>query len=373
VAPEGYEQLVARARALAEQLDPIADEADSSSILDGRVRTLLAESGLARLTVPRSYGGETENVDPMAVCLVREVLMGSCSHADSLFALQGIGSYAITVGGTEEQKREWLPRVASLDAIAALALTEPEAGSDLKAITTRVTAGSGGLVVSGEKSFISNAGAASFYTTLARDGDGYSLILIPADAEGVVVSPLPRLISPHVIGDVHFNDVSLPAEARIGAAGDGFRLVLSTLAVFRISVAGAAVGLADAALREAVRHARTRQQFGRPLVELGPVAQLLADCWVDVESARALTYDTARRARDNGLAELDRSSLAKIAATEAAGRVVDRCVQVLGRFGLVEGNRIEKLYRQARPLRIYEGTSEVLRLSIARRLCKEVP
>jgi acyl-CoA dehydrogenase len=372
VLEEKYEGLVSRARALARLLEPIADEADSASTLDLRVRDAVAESGLARVTVPSAYGGESADVDPFAVCLVREILMGTCSHADSLFALQGIGSYAIALAGSAEQRQQGLPRVAALDAVAAFALTEPEAGSDLKAVTTTVTGRNGRIVVSGTKSFISNAGAADFYTTLARDGDGFSLVLVPADAPGVHVMPLPPLIAPHVIGDVQFDEVTLPSSARIGAAGDGFGLVLSTLAVFRISVAGAAVGLADAALRETVRHARTRQQFGRPLAELGPVASLLADSWADVESTRLLTYDTARRAQSNARAELDRSSLAKLAATEAAGRVVDRCVQIMGRFGLVNGSRVEKLYRQARPLRIYEGASEVLRLGIARRLCKEV-
>jgi acyl-CoA dehydrogenase len=367
-----YADVQQRARELASTLEPIADEADSQSGLHLGVRRELARSGLARHTVPAAYGGIDERVDPMSVCLIREALMGTCCHADSLLALQGIGSYALAIAGSPEQRERWLPRVATLDAIAALALTEPDAGSDLKAITTTVRPENGELVLDGYKSFISNAGAADFYTVLAREGDGYSLFLVPADAPGVSIEPLPELIAPHVIGDVRLTSVRLGESARIGASGDGFRLALSTLATFRISVAGAAVGLADAALREAARHAGERRQFGRPLVELGPVAALLADSWVDVESARLLTYDVALAARADPLALLDRSSMAKLAASEAASRVVDRCVQVMGRFGLVRGERIEKLYRQARPLRIYEGTSEVLRLGIARRLVREV-
>ena len=214
---------------------------------------------------------------------------------------------------------------------------------------------------------------AGFYTTLAREGDGYSLVLVPAETPGVSTTPLPPLIAPHVIGDVHFRDVRLPVGARLGGAGEGFPLVLATLATFRVSVAAASVGLARAALHEAVRHAREREQFGRPLAQLGPVAALLADSWADVEMASLLTYDTAERARIDPLAELDRSSLAKLAATEAASRVVDRCVQVMGRWGLISGSKVERLYRQSRPMRIYEGASEVLRLGIARRLTKEVP
>lgn len=367
-----YADVRERAKTLAATLGPIADEADAQSHLHPEVRRHLAESGLTRFTVPAAYGGASERVDPMSVCLIREVLMGTCGHADALLALQGIGSYALAVGGSDEQRDQWLPRVAALEAIAALALTEPDAGSDLKAITTTLRADGGGLVLDGHKSFISNAGIADFYTVLAREDDGFSMILVPADLPGVSIEPLPELIAPHIIGDVRLDGVRLDPGARIGAPGEGFRLALSTLATFRISVAGAAVGLADAALREAARHAGSRRQFGRPLAELGPVAGLLADSWADVESARLLTYDVALAARADPLALLDRSSLAKLAASEAASRVVDRCVQVMGRFGLVRGERIEKLYRQARPLRIYEGASEVLRLGIARRLVKEM-
>jgi acyl-CoA dehydrogenase len=180
------------------------------------------------------------------------------------------------------------------------------------------------------------------------------------------------LIAPHVLGDVEFRDVVLPASARIGPPGGGLPLVLSTLAVFRVSVAGASVGLAQTALDEATRHASSREQFGRPLARLGPVAALLADSWADVASTRLLTYQAARLATADPLGNLEYSSLAKLAATEACSRVVDRCVQVMGRWGLIHESRIERCYRQSRPMRIYEGASEVLRLGIARRLCTEV-
>jgi acyl-CoA dehydrogenase len=365
-------ELTARARALAAQLEPLAALADASSTIDEGVRELLAASGLGMVVLPGAYGGPCERVDPVAVCLVRETLMGTSCHADSLFALQGIGSHPIVTHGSEEQRERWLGAVGHFEAIAALALTEPLAGSDLRAITTTLTADGDSLELNGTKSFISNAGAAAFYTTLAREGDGYSMVLVPADAPGVRCTPGPALIAPHVIGDVSFENVALERSARLGAPGAGFEVALSTLATFRVSVAAAAVGLAQAALEEAVRHARTREQFGRPLNRLGPVAALLADSWADVESARLLTYDSAERAREDPLAQLDRSSLAKLAATEAASRVVDRCVQVMGRFGLVSGSKIERLYRQSRPMRVYEGASEVLRLGIARGLDREV-
>lgn len=369
---EPYRSIQADARAVAASIEPFAAELDTMTTNDPRVQKALAESGLQDLMVPGSAGGRFEAVDPFAVTLVREVLMGTAAHADALFALQGIGSYAISIAGSDEQRERWLPRVVSGEALAALALTEPEAGSDVKAMTTEATPQGDGFVLRGHKSFISNAGEAAYYTVAAREGEGISAFLVPSDLPGVRVASGPALMTPHVIGDVHFDDVVLPAGSRIGDPGQGLELVLSTLAVFRVSVAGAAVGLAQRALDEAVRHARTREQFGRPLSRLGPVAGHLADAWADVAATRLLTYEAAKLAREDPRGHLDHSSLAKLAATEACGRVVDRCVQVMGRWGIVADSRIERCYRQARPMRIYEGASEVLRLGIARRLCAEV-
>jgi|TARA_B110000263_G_scaffold248299_1_gene262864 acyl-CoA dehydrogenase len=368
-----HEAVRAEARVLAASVESFAMEADESSTLHEGIAEALRSSALSELMVPAAYGGRFESVDPLAVCLAREALMKTSSHLDSLFALQGIGSYAIARAGSEEQRHEWLPKVASCETFAALALTEPVAGSDLKGITTTVEERNGELILNGAKSFISNAGVAGFYTTLARDGDGYSLLLVPADVDGLAVEPAPELIAPHVLGDLTFNDVVLPASARLGEPGQAFGHVLATLAVFRISVAGAAVGLMEGALEEAVRHTREREQFGRPLSRHGPVASLLADSWADLESARFLTYETASMAAQDAAENLDRSSLAKLHATEAACRVVDRSVQCMGRWGLIRGSKIEKYYRQARPMRIYEGASEVLRLGIAARLVREVP
>jgi len=368
-----YLEIQEQARAFARAVEPIAVEADEMSELHPGLLAALRESGLAELMVPAEHGGRLDQLDPLAICLVREVLMGTSANADSLFAMQGIGSYAITAAGSPDQRRQWLPRVAKAESLAAFALTEPEAGSDLKSVTTEVRAGDGGLILNGSKSFISNAGAASFYEVFAREESGYSMILVPADADGISVKPTPELIAPHVLGEVRFDHVALPADSRLGQPGEGLQLVMATLGVFRVSVAGAAVGLAQAALEEAVRHTRTRVQFGRPLARLGPVAQLLADSWTEIEMARLLTYRAASLAVDDPAASLHHSSMAKLAASETASRVVDRCVQVMGRFGLIRNSKIERLYRQARPMRIYEGASEVLRLGIARQLTMEVP
>ena len=367
-----YLEIQKQARDFARAIEPVAAEADEMSEIHPGVLAALQDSGLSDLMVPAEYGGRSEQLDPLAICVVREVLMATSAHADSLFALQGIGSYAITVAGSPEQRNQWLPGVARAEFLPALALTEPDAGSDLKSVTTELVASTDGLLLRGTKSYISNAGAAAFYVVFAREGSGYSMVLVPADSEGVSVTPTPELIAPHVLGDVHFDDVKLPVSSRLGEAGDGLHLVFSTLGVFRVSVAGAAVGLAQAALEEAVRHTRTRVQFGRPLARLGPVAQMLADCWTEIEMARLLTYRAACLAVKDPAASLNHSSMAKLAASEAASRVVDRCVQMMGRFGLVRNSKIERLYRQARPMRIYEGASEVLRLGIARQLTQEI-
>jgi acyl-CoA dehydrogenase len=367
-----YVAIQEQARKLGRSIEYLAAEADEMSQVHPGVLAALQKSGLCGLMVPAEYGGQSERPDPLAICLVREVLMGISAHADAAFALQGIGSYAITVGGSREQRQQWLPQVATAESLAALALTEVDVGSDLKSIATRTIRKDDKLLIRGSKSFISNGGAAAFYLVLCKDDNEFSMVLVPAQTPGLSVTPTPELMAPHVLGEIHFDDVVLPASALLGTPGKGLDLVFATLGVFRVSVAGAAVGLAQAALEEAVRHTRTRVQFGRPLARLGPVAQMLADSWTEIEMARLLTYRAAAAAARDSAAAVPQSSMAKLAASEMACRVVDRCVQMMGRFGLVRGSKIERLYRQARAMRIYEGASEVLRLGIARQLTEEV-
>jgi acyl-CoA dehydrogenase len=370
--PAEYIALQRDAAALASASAPIAAEADEASRIHPQARELLRKSGLAEVMVPAAFGGRGDRVDSLAVTVIREQLAAESAHLDSLFAMQGIGSFGLSAGGSAELQERWLPRVGRLEAIAALGLTEPDVGSDLKAIKATVEERGGQLVLNGHKSFITNAGDADFYSVLAREGDGFSLILVPADTPGVSTSSPHQIIAPHVLGDVVLDGVTVPASHRLGAPGAGFTLVLATLATFRVSVAGAAVGLATAALTEAVRHCAAREQFGVPLARLGSVPAALASSWTDIEMARALTYRAAASAARDPLAHLDLSSLAKVGATEAAGRVVDRAVQVMGRFGLVRGSKIERLYREARPMRIYEGATEVIYDSLARHLVKEI-
>jgi acyl-CoA dehydrogenase len=360
-----------QAREFAESIAHLAPEADEMSVVHEELLEKLRASGLSRLMVAGAYGGTDEKLDPLSICLVREALMPYSCQADSVFAMQGIGSYAISLGGSEEQRQLWLPKIASLECLPAFALTEPDSGSDLRSITSDIIEAGDDFILNGEKSFISNAGAASYFIVFVRDGSGYSMVVVPADAEGIRLTPTPEIIAPHIMGEVSFDGVRVAREARLGDGGDGLDFVLATLGVFRVSVAGAAVGLAQAALEEAVRHTSTRIQFGKPLNRLGPVAERLADCWTEIEMARLITYRAACLASKDPMANVHYSSMAKLGASEMAGRVVDRCVQVMGRFGLVRGSKIERLYRQARPMRIYEGASEVLRHSIARKLSEE--
>ena len=331
---------------------------------------VLKESGLARHVVPAAYGGHDDVLDPLTLAVVREQLMYTSAHLDSMFGMQGVGSYSLSVGGSDELRQEWLPKVAAMEAIAGLALTEPDVGSDLRAVSTTITVEGDRLRVDGRKSFITNGGAADFYCVLGREGEGWSMVLVPADAPGLTIQRGDDLIAPHILGELTFDGVQVPAANRLGVPGKAFSLMLQTLAVFRVTVAGSAVGLAQAALDEALAHATTREQFGKPLLSLGAVSQSLALSWTEVESARAITYRAAALAKADPLANLDYSSIAKVSATEAAGRVVDRSVQTMGRFGLVRGSKIERLYRNARPLRVYEGATEVLLDSLARRLAK---
>lgn len=368
-----YRELVDRAREVAEKVRPIAAEADEAVDVHSVCRDALRESGLAGLTVPARHGGIDDEVDPLAVTVVREVFGGVSAHLDSLFGMQGIGSYALSVAGGERAQAHWLPQVVSLDAIAALGLTEPQVGSDLKAITTTVRTDGDDLVLDGHKSWITNAPAAAFVTVLAREDDGYSLVLVPTDTPGVTITSGPGLIAPHVIGEVRLQGARVPTDSRLGEPGQAFRLVLATLASFRVSVAGSAVGLAQAALDEAVRHTTSREQFGTTLSRLGSVPEVLGSCWTDVEQARLLTYAAARAAASDPFAALHWSSMAKVAATETAGRVADRCVQAMGRFGVETGSTIERLYRNARPMRIYEGGNEVLLGQLAKTLTKPAP
>lgn len=334
---------------------------------------LLASAGVLRYSV----ASPGKPVDVRALCLIREALAYSSSLADTAFVMQGLGTFAIAQAAPEHVRDFWLARAADGKAIAAFALTEPEAGSDVAAIQTTAERDGDSYAINGNKRFISNAGIADFYTVFARTNtraDGrpeLSAFVVGSKMPGFSVVERTALMAAHPIGEIKFADCRVPAEDMVGAEGDGFRLAMQTLDVFRPSVGAAACGMARRALDEAVRYATTRKQFDRLLAEHQLVQEKLADMITELDAARLLVYRAAYL-KDSGAERVTReASEAKLFATEAAGRIIDSAVQIHGGAGLVRGSVVERLYREVRALRIYEGTSEIQKLVIASQLLKE--
>lgn len=358
-------ELRARARALFNILEP------QGPITDAQLKDEVARLGFYPYLVPAEFGGALPKVDVLSLCVLREELAYRNAAADSLFAVQGLGSHPVLLAGSDEQKRALLPKVAKGEVLFAFALTEPEAGSDVAALSTRATKHGDGWRITGHKRFISNAGVATHYTVFARTGEGpkgLSAFVVPADARGFKVSKQMELMGEHPIGELQLESCEVPDSARLGELGQGMKLALSTLDVFRSTVGAAAVGMARRALDEAVSYSKTRKQFGAPLAELSAVQMLLADSAVELEGSRLLVHQAALT-KDQGQARVTyEAAVAKLFSTEAAQRIIDRCLQVHGGNGVVKGAAVERLYRDVRALRIYEGASEVQRLVIARHL-----
>ena len=331
----------------------------------------LGGRGLLRYVAPRGFGGVRPRVQARDLCVIREVLAGVSPLADTLFAVQALAAYPLAAAGTPAQRRAYLPRLAAGSDVAAFALTEPDAGSDPASAKLRARKRGAGYVLDGVKSLISNAGLAQLYivfgsTHPARKGKGLSAFVVEADAAGVAVTERLALISPHPIGTVAFTGCRVPDGQLLGAPGEGLKIALTTLEALRCGVGAAACGMAARALAEAVRHAGGRRQFGRPLARFQAIRFKIADMATELEAARLLVYQAAH-AHDRNAADLARkSSMAKLFATEAAQRIVDQALQIHGGRGLVAGSVMERLYRDVRALRIYEGTSEIQRLIIAR-------
>ena len=332
---------------------------------------------MARAGVLDYSVAQEKKLDNRALCLIREGLAYSSSLADLAFVMQGLGTFAISQAARDHIREFWLGRAAGGKAIAAFALTEPDAGSDVAAIQTSAQLDGDAYVINGRKRFISNAGIADFYTVFARTGtreggrSALSAFVVGAKVPGFTVVERTALMAPHPIGELAFENCRVPAEDMIGNEGDGFGLAMETLDTFRASVGAAACGMARRALDESVRYASTRKQFGRLLVEHQLVQEKLADMSTELDAARLLVYRAAYL-KDTTSARVTReASQAKLYATEAAGRIVDSAVQIHGGTGLVRGSIVERLYRDVRALRIYEGTSEIQKLVIASQLLKE--
>lgn len=364
------------AQAGAEIFRPLAERWGERESLNWELARALGQEGLFPLLVPAAYGGALEGpFRTVTLCIVREELARTCIAAEELFAIQGLGSYPILLAGTEAQKRRWLPPIARGEQVPAFALTELDAGSDAAALATRAEPDGEGWRLTGAKRFISNAPEASLYVVFARTGPeegtrGISALVVPGDAPGLSGAPM-RTLAPHVIGELRFDGCRVPADALLGAPGDGWRIAMGTLDVFRASVGAQAVGLGQAALDLALAHARRRVQFGQPIAQFQAIQAKLADMATELRAARLLVYSAARL-KDAGSARVTlESSMAKLFATEAAQRVVDQAVQIHGGEGVLRGTLIERLYREVRAPRIYEGTSEIQRLIIARHLLRD--
>jgi alkylation response protein AidB-like acyl-CoA dehydrogenase len=363
------------AKAGIEVFRPLADAWGERDELNWELARTLGREGVFPRLVPAIYGGSLEGpFRSVTLCIIREALARTCPAAEELFAIQGLGSYPILLAGTEAQKQCWLPSLARGDAVPAFALTEPDAGSDAAALTTRAELRGDHWVLTGAKRFISNAPAASLYVVFARTGQagakGLSAFVVPGNAPGLGGRAM-HTLAPHVIGELIFDDCQIPADHRLGAEGEGWRVAMATLDVFRASVGAQAVGLGQAALDLAVAHARRRTQFGQSIGQFQAVQLKLADMATELRAARLLVYSAARL-RDSGAARVTmESAMAKLYATEVAYRVVDEAVQIHGGAGVLRGSPIERLYREVRAPRIYEGTSEIQRLIIARQLLKD--
>jgi acyl-CoA dehydrogenase len=353
---------------------------DHGADVDAECRALVRSLGdagwFAHAVAGSAYGGAAETIDTRSICLAREILARRSGLADFAFAMQGLGSGAISLAGTEAQKRTWLPKVAAGDAIAAFALSEPEAGSDVGAMRCAAREDGDAYVLDGEKTWISNGGIADMYVVFARSdaaakgAKGISAFIVEAGTPGFEIAARIAVIAPHPLARLRFSGCRVPKANRIGADGEGFKVAMRTLDVFRTSVAAAALGFARRALDEALHRTTTRPMFGQTLAHL-PLAQAkLAEMATTIDASALLVYRAAWQ-RDQGRGVTKEAAMAKMAATEGAQRVIDAAVQLFGGQGVVSGETVEKLYREIRALRIYEGATEVQQLIIARELLKD--
>lgn len=370
-----------RHRELARTLDAWAAEhaahahgPDADAICQGLVCALGAAGWLRHAVGGTAHGGALDAIDTRTICLIRETLARHSGLADFAFAMQGLGSGAISLAGSDALKARYLPRVARGEAIAAFALSEPEAGSDVAAMACAARADGDHYVLDGAKTWISNGGIAHFYVVFARTGEapgarGISAFVVDADTPGLDASERIELMAPHPMATLRFANCRIAASQRIGAAGEGFKVAMRTLDVFRTSVAAAALGFARRALDEALHRATTRRMFNQVLADFQLTQAKLAQMATTIDSAALLTYRAAWQ-RDQGRSVTREAAMAKMVATEGAQQVIDAAVQLWGGLGVVSEQPVERLYRDIRALRIYEGATEVQQLIIARELLK---
>ena len=337
----------------------------------------IGKAGWLQYCVPAAYGGALESIESRSVCLAREILAYHDGLADFSFVMQGLGSGPIALAGSDEVRREVLPDVASGKKIAAFALSEPQAGSDVAAMQTTAQRRGDSWSLNGTKTWISNGGIADFYTVFARTSEasgarGISAFVVPADAPGLGIADRIDIIAPHPLATLSFTDCQVPDKYRLGEVDQGFKLAMRNLDIFRSSVAAAAIGFARRAFTEAVKHTSERKMFGQTLADFQMTQAALAEMGTELEASILLTYRAAWQRDVLGTATTREAAMAKMTATESAQRIVDKTVQMFGGLGVKSGHIAESLYREVRALRIYEGATEVQKLIIAREYLKQV-
>jgi acyl-CoA dehydrogenase len=346
---------------------------------DGACRALvtrLGEAGFLTPCVPEAFGGARPVLDSRLLCLARERLAYADGLADFAFAMQGLGTGAISLAATPDLQKRVLPAVGEGAMISAFALSEPEAGSDVAAMACSARRDGDGYVLDGEKTWISNGGIADVYTVFARTGEapgtrGISAFVVFAGTPGFTIAERVDVIAPHPLARIRFENCRVPASHLIGAPGEGFKIAMRTLDIFRASVAAASLGFARRALDEALGHVRTRPMFGGRLADLQLTQAALGDMAAGIDAAALLTVRAAWRRDVQGLPTTKEAAMAKMTATETAQQVIDRAVQLFGGRGVRSGEIVERLYREIRALRIYEGATEVQKLIIARELLRD--
>jgi acyl-CoA dehydrogenase len=351
---------------------------DVDAACRARVKAL-GEAGFLKAVVPAEHGGLHPKLDVRTMCLAREILAFRDGLADFAFAMQGLGTASISLFGSAELKARYLPPVRDGRAIAAFALSEPEAGSDVAAMaTTAKLDGPSHVRIDGAKTWISNGGIADHYVLFVRSGEGagakgLSAFVVDGDTPGLTVAERIEVIAPHPLATLRFDGMRVPLANRLGGPGDGFKVAMATLDVFRSTVGAAALGFARRALHETIERAATRKLFGAPLGDLQMTQAAIADSASEVDASALLVYRAAWT-KDRGAARVTReAAMAKMVATESAQRVIDRAVQLHGGLGVTKGVKVEELYREIRALRIYEGATEVQKIVIARELLKNRP
>jgi len=366
---------VLAARLTADTLAPLTSSHDAAIV----ARTL-GELGLYAHLVPEAHGGvaagkaaDPTYIDVRSLVLIREALGQVSPLADAIFAVQGLGSYPIVLAGSEAQRERWLPGVVRGDRVAAFALTEPEAGSDVASLQTTARRDGDEWILDGDKTLISNVPIAHHHVVFANADPaagrkGISAFVVERDAPGLTLTPILMSIT-HPIGKLALRGCRVPADALLGRVGDGFKLAMTTLDAFRISVGGAANGMAARALACSIDHVTRRRQFGAALSEQQIVRAYLAEMATELDAARLLVARAAHARDTGGGARVStEAAMAKLYATEAAQGIIDKAVQLHGGLGVVDGTEVERLYREIRPLRIYEGTTEIQKLIIAKGL-----